>query len=87
MRIRILGSAAGGGFPQINCNCRNCADVRAASPACAARTQSSVAVSLDGRDWVLLNASPDLRQQIAATPELGARDQAPCAPAPSRPWS
>ena len=70
MIIKVLGSAAGGGFPQVNCNCRNCADVRRGVPGLAPRTQSSVAVSRDGRRWVLLNASPDLRQQIAATPEL-----------------
>ncbi|MBX9592678.1 MAG: pyrroloquinoline quinone biosynthesis protein PqqB [Hyphomonadaceae bacterium] len=70
MFIRILGSAAGGGFPQLNCNCRNCADVRAGKPGFRPRTQSSVAVSRDGQNWVLLNASPDLRQQIAATPAL-----------------
>ena len=70
MIVRVLGSAAGGGFPQINCNCRNCADVRRGAPGLSPRTQSSVAVSRDGRRWVLLNASPDLRQQISATPEL-----------------
>lgn len=69
--IRVLGSAAGGGFPQWNCNCRNCADVRAGKPGFKARTQSSLAVSDDGVSWVLLNASPDLRQQINETPELG----------------
>ena len=71
MIIKVLGSAAGGGFPQINCNCRNCAGVRDGVVGLRPRTQSSVAVSSNGRDWVLLNASPDLRQQIAATPELG----------------
>jgi pyrroloquinoline quinone biosynthesis protein B len=70
MRIRILGSGAGGGFPQWNCNCANCRAVRAGAPGFSARTQSSLAVSANGRDWVLLNASPDLRQQIAASPEL-----------------
>jgi len=70
MIIKILGSAAGGGFPQWNCNCRNCADVRRGVAGLEPRTQSSVAVSIDGRRWTLLNASPDLRQQIAATPEL-----------------
>lgn len=73
MIIKVLGSAAGGGFPQWNCNCRNCADVRAGKPGFRPRTQSSLAVSRDGTDWVLLNASPDLRQQINATPELGSR--------------
>jgi pyrroloquinoline quinone biosynthesis protein B len=71
MMIRILGSAAGGGFPQWNCNCRNCADVRAGKPGFRARTQSSLAVSADGVAWVLLNTSPDLRQQINETPHLG----------------
>ncbi len=70
MLIKVLGSAAGGGLPQINCNCPNCAGVRAGAPGLSPRTQSSVAVSGDGRSWVLLNASPDLRQQIAATPQL-----------------
>lgn len=73
MLIKILGAAAGGGFPQWNCNCRNCASARAGHPAFRPRTQSSLAVSADGRSWALLNASPDLRQQINATPELGAR--------------
>jgi pyrroloquinoline quinone biosynthesis protein B len=70
MLIKVLGSAAGGGFPQINCNCRNCADLRMGKPGLVSRTQSSVAVTGNGRAWVLLNASPDLRQQIAATAEL-----------------
>jgi pyrroloquinoline quinone biosynthesis protein B len=72
MIIRVLGSAAGGGFPQWNCNCRNCSDVRARKPGFRARTQCSLAVSANGHDWVLLNAAPDLRQQINDTPELGA---------------
>lgn len=73
MIIRILGSAAGGGFPQWNCNCRNCADVRVGKPGLSPRTQSSLAVSRNGREWILLNASPDLRQQINATPQLGSQ--------------
>lgn len=71
MKIRVLGSAAGGGFPQWNCNCRNCADVRAGKPGFKARTQSSLAVSADGTSWILLNASPDLRQQINDSTDLG----------------
>jgi pyrroloquinoline quinone biosynthesis protein B len=71
MRIRILGSAAGGGFPQWNCRCPNCAAVRAGSPDFVPRTQSSVAVSGDDRGWFLLNVSPDVRQQILAFPPLG----------------
>lgn len=70
MIIKVLGAGAGGGFPQWNCNCRNCTAVRSGQPGFTARTQSSLAVSANGADWVLLNASPDLRQQIAATPEL-----------------
>jgi pyrroloquinoline quinone biosynthesis protein B len=70
MRIKVLGSAAGGGFPQWNCNCRNCAAVRAGTPGFRARTQSSLAVSRDGINWALLNASPDLRQQINDNREL-----------------
>lgn len=70
MRIRILGSGAGGGFPQWNCNCANCRAVRAGAPGFSPRTQSSIAVSADGANWLLLNASPDLREQIASAPEL-----------------
>ena len=73
MIIKVLGSAAGGGFPQANCNCRNCADVRAGRPGLSPRTQSSLAVSADGEHWLLLNASPDIRQQINAMPELAPR--------------
>lgn len=72
MIIKVLGAAAGGGFPQWNCNCSNCASVRAGEPGFSPRTQSSLAVSANGTDWLLLNASPDLRQQINQTPELGA---------------
>jgi pyrroloquinoline quinone biosynthesis protein B len=71
MQVRILGSAAGGGVPQWNCRCPNCAAVRAGSPDVRPRTQSSVAVSADGRAWFLLNVSPDVRQQILSLPELG----------------
>lgn len=70
MHIKVLGAAAGGGFPQWNCNGRMSARVRAGEPGLAPRTQSSLAVSANGIDWVLLNASPDLRQQINDTPEL-----------------
>jgi pyrroloquinoline quinone biosynthesis protein B len=71
VRIRILGSAAGGGFPQWNCNCPNCAGYRAGTLRGAARTQSSIAVS--GKDplrWVLVNASPDIGAQLRANPDL-----------------
>lgn len=70
MIIKILGSAAGGGFPQWNCNGIHSAGARSGRPGYKTRTQSSLAISSDGRNWALLNASPDLRQQIAGTPEL-----------------
>lgn len=70
MQIKILGSAAGGGFPQWNCNGIHSGNVRARKTGYRPRLQSSLAVSDNGRDWVLLNASPDLRQQINETPEL-----------------
>ncbi|HEX6735773.1 MAG TPA: pyrroloquinoline quinone biosynthesis protein PqqB [Azonexus sp.] len=70
MQILVLGSAAGGGFPQWNCNCRNCAGVRAGSVRAVPRTQSSIAVSANGTDWVLFNASPDILTQIRANPAL-----------------
>ncbi|MCP2258970.1 pyrroloquinoline quinone biosynthesis protein B [Streptoalloteichus tenebrarius] len=70
MKARILGTAAGGGFPQWNCACALC--VRAGKPGVPSRTQDCVAVSGDGRSWWLLNASPDVRAQILATPELTA---------------
>src|SRR2546426_4412183 len=75
MQIRILGSAAGGGVPQWNCRCSNCAAARAGSPNVRPRTQSSVAVSADGRAWFLLNVSPDVRQQILAFAALGPREE------------
>jgi pyrroloquinoline quinone biosynthesis protein B len=64
MRVRVLGSAAGGGFPQWNCGCDNCQKVRNGAPGFRARTQESVAVSADGDSWYLLNASPEIRAQI-----------------------
>lgn len=71
MRITVLGSAAGGGFPQWNCNCRNCAGVRSGSLRAKARTQSSIFVRPDdGEDGVLFNASPDILEQIRANPAL-----------------
>ncbi|WP_409563058.1 pyrroloquinoline quinone biosynthesis protein PqqB [Hyphomicrobium sp. B1] len=70
MLIKVLGSAAGGGFPQWNCNGYHSSRVRAGEAGYKARLQSSLAVSSDGANWVLLNASPDIRQQINETPEL-----------------
>lgn len=74
MQVKILGSAAGGGFPQWNCACANCAAVRAGTFRGKARTQTQVAASADGKSWFLLGASPDLRAQIEATPELHPRE-------------
>jgi pyrroloquinoline quinone biosynthesis protein B len=64
MQIHLLGTAAGGGVPQWNCNCAVCAEARSGSGRVHPRTQSSVAISADGRSWFLLNASPDIRAQI-----------------------
>ena len=66
MHIRVLGSAAGGGFPQWNCNCRNCDGVRKGTIRAQPRTQSSIAVSADGAEWTLYNASPDVLAQLRA---------------------
>ena len=65
-----MGSAAGGGFPQWNCRCPTCSLAWAGDPRVQPRSQSGLAVSADGTAWVLVNASPDLRQQILATPAL-----------------
>lgn len=70
MKVRILGSAAGGGFPQWNCNAPLSRAVRRQEPGFRPRTQSSIAASADGRSWALFNASPDIRQQIAENPPL-----------------
>lgn len=70
MHIRVLGSAAGGGFPQWNCGCRNCSELRSGTLRATTRTQTQLAFSPDGLVWFLLGASPDLRSQIIATPQL-----------------
>ncbi len=70
MRIIVLGAAAGGGFPQWNSACPVGQRAWRGDPAARWRTQCSLAVSVDGKAWALLNASPDLRQQILATPAL-----------------
>lgn len=70
MIIKVLGSSAGGGFPQWNCNGKLSSSVREGKKGFKQRTQSSLAVSSNGKDWILLNCSPDLRQQIASNPEL-----------------
>ena len=91
MKIRVLGSAAGGGFPQWNCNCRNCAGVRGGTLRARPRTQSSIAVRGGGNQdsiatrpdtfpWALVNASPDVLTQLRANrdfqPARGPRDTA-----------
>jgi pyrroloquinoline quinone biosynthesis protein B len=73
MLIRILGSAAGGGFPQWNCGCPNCRGLRDGTVRARARTQECVAVSADGATWLLLNCSPEIRQQIEDFPGLHPR--------------
>lgn len=70
MRLIVLGAAAGGGFPQWNSNGAACRRARTGDPLARPRTQSGIAVSADGQRWTLLNASPDLRSQIVATPAL-----------------
>ena len=70
-RVVVLGAAAGGGVPQWNCGCRVCLTAR--SDPELRRTQASIAVSADGDHWFLINASPDLRQQLIATPQLHPR--------------
>ncbi len=68
MHVLILGAAAGGGLPQWNCGCFNCNSAR--SGAIAPQTQSSIAVSADGNDWAVLNASPDIRSQFLDNPQM-----------------
>jgi len=70
MWVRVLGSAAGGGFPQWNCTCPPCHAVRTGARPCRPRSQSSAAVSPDRREWFLLNASPDIRTQIESCQDL-----------------
>jgi pyrroloquinoline quinone biosynthesis protein B len=74
MRIKVLGSSAGGGFPQWNCACSNCSRFRQGAFNGPARSQAQLAVSLDDRRWCLLGASPDLRAQLESTPELLPRE-------------
>jgi pyrroloquinoline quinone biosynthesis protein B len=70
MLVKVLGAAAGGAFPQWNCACQQCQRLRAGTFAGQPRTQAQIAISEDGASWTLLNASPDLRIQIEATPQL-----------------
>lgn len=75
MRVKVLGSAAGGGFPQWNCSCSNCSGLRAGTLRGHPRAQTQLAVAPAGASqWYLLNASPDLRQQILGCPELAPAD-------------
>jgi pyrroloquinoline quinone biosynthesis protein B len=67
LRVVVLGAAAGGGVPQWNCGCPVCRMARTIEPELQS-TQASIAVSADGDHWFLINASPDLRQQLIATP-------------------
>jgi pyrroloquinoline quinone biosynthesis protein B len=84
MRLKIIGSAAGGGFPQWNCNYRLSRQARNGTHGIERRTQSSLAASADGAGWVLFNASPDIRQQIADTPELQPAADGPLRSTPIR---
>jgi pyrroloquinoline quinone biosynthesis protein B len=79
MRVKVLGSAAGGGFPQWNCACSNCSRLRKGVLKGRPRTQAQIAFSPDpdSQIWFLVSASPDLRTQILSTPELCPRDAAP----------
>ncbi|WP_121627430.1 pyrroloquinoline quinone biosynthesis protein PqqB [Poseidonibacter antarcticus] len=70
MKIQVLGSGAGGGLPQFNCNCDNCKAYRAGSKTVKRRTQSSITISEDGENWVLFNTSPDILEQIHNSPFL-----------------
>jgi pyrroloquinoline quinone biosynthesis protein B len=70
MKVRVLGSAAGGGFPQWNCNCPNCEGYRHKRIRAKRRTQSSIALSADGASWTLCNASPDILTQLHDSPVL-----------------
>src|SRR6201989_1440794 len=82
LRVVVLGAAAGGGVPQWNCGCRVCRIARTERPELQS-TQASIAISADDEHWFLINASPDLRQQLIATPRLhpkpGSRRHSPVA--------
>ncbi len=73
MRLRVLGAAAGGGFPQWNCACPNCAEVRGGSPRLRPRTQDALALEAAPGLWFLIEASPDVHRQIEACPDLQPR--------------
>src|ERR1700692_4646649 len=69
MKLKVLGSSAGGGFPQWNCNCRNCDGVRRGTVDAKRRTQSSIIVTANGMDWLIVNAPADLLTEIGAYAE------------------
>lgn len=73
MRVRVLGSAAGGGLPQWNCGCANCVRARSGDAAVPPRAQPSIAASADGVRWSIVNAAPDIRDQMARFPGLHPR--------------
>ena len=77
MYIKVLGAGAGGGLPQWNCNASNSKDARRGHSEIKPRSQSSIAVSAGGQDWLLLNASPDIRQQINESPQLHPHENGP----------
>src|SRR5262245_30867819 len=74
LTARVLGSAAGGGFPQWNCRCPTCRLAWAGDPRVRPRTQAILAVTADGENWLLINASPDLSQQVRQSRALHPRD-------------
>jgi len=73
MKVRVLGSAAGGGFPQWNCNCSNCSGLRNGTLNAIPRSQSSIALSIDDERWIVFNASPDIRSQLESFPAIQPR--------------
>src|SRR6185295_11108676 len=78
MKVRVLGSAAGGGFPQWNCACTNCREVRTGSPRLRARTEESIAISADSESWFLVNTPPEVRRQLASFDALHPRAARAC---------
>jgi pyrroloquinoline quinone biosynthesis protein B len=78
MKVRVLGSAAGGGFPQWNCGCANCRDVRRGFGRLRARTEESIVLSADSRSWFLVNATPEVRRQFESFPALHPRGTRDC---------
>jgi pyrroloquinoline quinone biosynthesis protein B len=80
MKILVLGSAAAGGSPRWNCHCPQCTGLRSGTLRGRPRTPGSVAVSADGQGWLLVNASPELAQQLRETPALQSRHEADAAP-------